>query len=70
MCEHCGVGSGGGSSATAEAGSQSADSFYMDVVTAMEIIPQSNMTVTLTMDENDTVWYAYYDILEISNKAE
>ena len=42
----------------------------MDAVTAMEIIPQSDMTVTLTMDKNDTVWYAYYDILEISNKAE
>ena len=70
MCEHCGGRSGGGSSATAAAGSQSADSFYMDAVTVMELIPQSDMTVTLTMDENDTVWYAYYDILEISNRAE
>ena len=70
MCEHCGGCSGGGSSATAEAGSQSADSFYVDAVTGMELIPQSDMTVTLTMDKNDTVWYAYYDILEISNKAE
>ena len=70
MCEHCGGRSGGGSSATAEAGSQSSDSFNMDAVTGMELIPQSDMTVTLTMDENDTVWYAYYDILEISNKAE
>ena len=70
MCEHCGVGSGGGSSATAAAGSQSSDNFDMDAVTVLEIIPQSNMTVTLTMDKNDTVWYAYYDILEISNKAE
>ena len=50
--------------------SQSSDSFDMDAVTVMEIIPQSDMTVTLTMDESDTVWYAYYDILEISNRAE
>ena len=50
--------------------SQSSDSFDMDAVTVMELIPQSDMTVTLTMDKNDTVWYAYYDILEISNKAE
>ena len=50
--------------------SQSSDSFDMDAVTGMELIPQSDMTVTLTMDESDTVWYAYYDILEISNRAE
>ena len=42
----------------------------MDAVTGMELIPQSDMTVTLTVDESDTVWYAYYDILEISNRAE
>ena len=42
----------------------------MDAVTGMELIPQSDMTVTLTMDKNDTVWNAYYDILETSNRAE
>ena len=68
--DHCGGRSGGGSGGTAAAGSQSSDSFDMDAVTGMELIPQSDMTVTLTMDKNDTVWYAYYDILEISNRAE
>ena len=29
-----------------------------------------NVEVVSGLSENDTVWYAYYDILEISNKAE
>lgn len=43
-------GSGGGSTTDA---SQSTDSFDMDAVTVMEIIPQADMKITLTVDESD-----------------
>lgn len=45
--------SGGGGSSGASDSSQSTDSFDMDAVTVMEIIPQSGMKITLTVDESD-----------------
>lgn len=47
-------GSGGGSGGGSPTGaSQSTDSFDMDAVAVMEIIPQSDMKITLTVDESD-----------------
>ena len=48
-----GMSGGGGAGEGSSDGSQSSDSFDMDAVTVMEIIPQSDMTVTLTVDESD-----------------
>lgn len=50
-----GSSSGGGMSGGSGASdaSQSSDSFDMDAVTVMEIIPQSDMAITLSVDESD-----------------